>query len=93
MLHLGRQNVLCHKCLPQAVVISDVVVLYVLKKRHFYKENKYQQVEDSEYARDYEVVNNPPNDDAEANPIPVAVSYKDYSGTSDKGHLCMKDTF
>jgi P2X purinoceptor 4 len=45
-----------------AVVISDVVVLYVLKKRSYYRDNKYQQVTDEASDQEYEVVNNPPED-------------------------------
>jgi P2X purinoceptor 4 len=44
-----------------AVVVSDVIVLYVLKKRNFYKQNKYQQVIDSDDDKEYEVINNPPD--------------------------------
>ena len=64
--------------LSQAVVVSDVVVLYVLKKRHFYKENKYQQVIDPEVDGDYEIVDNPPEADDETNKhdLPHSVSCK-----------------
>ena len=41
-------------------MISDVVVLYILKKRNYYKENKYQQVVDMDSDKEYEIVNNPP---------------------------------
>ena len=54
------------------MVISDVIVLYVLKKRHFYKENKYQQVVDTDNDGEYEVINNPPNED-EPNPLAVSL--------------------
>lgn len=50
-------------------MISDVIVLYVLKKRKFYKENKYQQVIDTD-DNDYEIINNPP--DVE-NPVTVSL--------------------
>ena len=43
------------------MVVSDVIVLYVLKKRNFYKQNKYQQVIDSDDDKEYEVINNPPD--------------------------------
>ena len=58
--------------LHQAVVISDVIVLYVLKKRSFYKENKYQQVLDPEIDQHYEIINNPPG--SERQPLPTTVS-------------------
>ena len=43
-------------------MVSDVIVLYVLKKRNYYKENKYQQVVESDYEKDYEIITNPPED-------------------------------
>ena len=46
-------------------MISDVIVLYVLKKRNYYKENKYQEVKDSDVEFDYEVVTNPPDADTD----------------------------
>ena len=50
------------------MVISDVIVLYVLKKRKYYKENKYQEVKDSDIEFDYEVVTNPPDADTDHHP-------------------------
>ena len=47
------------------MVVSDVIVLYVLKKRNFYKQNKYQQVIDSD-DQEYEVINNPPDEETPA---------------------------
>jgi hypothetical protein len=35
-------------CLLQATVICDLMVMYVVKRRKYYKENKYQLVEDEE---------------------------------------------
>lgn len=55
-------------------MISDVIVLYVLKKRRFYKENKYQQVYDSDGEQDYEVIDNPPAMDAEKQTLSDTVS-------------------
>lgn len=50
------------------MVVSDVIVLYVLKKRKFYKGNKYQEV-DSEIEFDYEVIpSSPPEGDSEDQP-------------------------
>jgi P2X purinoceptor 4 len=45
-----------------AVVIGDVVVLYILKKRKYYRENKYQEVVDMDSDKEYEIITNPPED-------------------------------
>ena len=57
-------------------MISDVIVLYVLKKRSFYKENKYQQVLDPEIDGQYEIINNPYEDPdtSQRQPLPDTVS-------------------
>ena len=47
------------------MVISDVIVLYVLKKRKYYKEKKIQEVKDSDNEFNYEVVTNPLAEDAD----------------------------
>ena len=41
-------------------MLCDIVVLYVLQKKYFYREKKYQYVEDveSNYFPGYQVVNN-----------------------------------
>ena len=39
----------------QATIICDVLVLYVVKGRNYYRENKYQNVNDP--GHDYEVIN------------------------------------
>ena len=74
MIWGARCPVIRYTSPSQAVVISDVIVLYVLKKRAFYKENKYQQVVDTDREQEYEVINYPPNDDAQ--PLPITVSLK-----------------
>lgn len=38
----------------QAAVVSDVLVLYVLKRRNYYRENKYLNVNDP--SADYEII-------------------------------------
>ena len=44
----------------QAVVVSDVIVLYLLKKRSFYREKKYLNVVDPEKEDNgYEVITEP----------------------------------
>ena len=41
-------------------MVSDVIVLYVLKKRYFYREKKYLYVADSNRDEDqYEVITEP----------------------------------
>lgn len=56
------------------MVVSDVIVLYVLKKRKYYKENKYQEVKDSDMEFDYEVITNPPPPDIDHQYTPPTVS-------------------
>jgi P2X purinoceptor 4 len=69
-----------------AVVISDVVVLYILKKRNYYKENKYQQVVDMDSDKEYEIINNPP----EARTI-KPVNYSSTSSSSDNSQDLKSD--
>lgn len=47
----------------QATVISDVLVLYVVRRRNYYRENKYLNVNDPR--NDYEVVDHKDADGAE----------------------------
>ena len=55
-------------------MVSDVIVLYLLKKGGFYRRNKYQQVNESEGEEGYEVITNPPaTKDPENQPIQVTV--------------------
>ena len=72
--HLNHMNIyewsiLCidslHCTSFQSVVISDVIVLHVLKNRKYYKENKIQEVKDSDIEFDYEVVTNPLAEDTD----------------------------
>ena len=61
--------------LPQAVVVSDVIVMYILKKGKFYRQKKYLNVNDSEAEGEYEIINNPADDlegSKEAIPVPVS---------------------
>ena len=58
------------------MVISDVIVLNVLKNRKYYKENKIQEVKDSDIEFDY-VVTNPP--DAEDTDQKEDSPYTEYS--------------
>ena len=51
-----------------------MIVLYVLKKRQYYRDNKYQEVADVDSDKEYEFIHNPPAEDSERQPIPVTVS-------------------
>ena len=63
-------------------MISDVIVLYVLKKRKYYRENKYQEVLDADMKEnEYEIINNPPDQDPESQPLSVAIGLKNLSPT------------
>ena len=58
----------------QAVVVSDVIVLYVLRKGKFYREKKYQNVNDAEIDGGYEVIDNLKDDNMPTEATPVTVS-------------------
>lgn len=53
---------MCYGFSLQSVVVSDVIVLYVLKKRLFYRQNKYQDVRDSDIENDYHIIDSPTED-------------------------------
>lgn len=48
-LHEATANcILVHSVLNQATVLCDVIVLYCMKKRYYYRDKKYKYVEDYE---------------------------------------------
>lgn len=48
-LHRARaKRILVHSVLNQATVLCDVIVLYCMKKRYYYRDKKYKYVEDYE---------------------------------------------
>ena len=59
---------------PQASVISDIVVLYVLKGRQFYRRKKYQDVVDPINA--YESLDNSSEEDSQADKPAVSLASK-----------------
>lgn len=42
------KSILVHSVLNQATVLCDVIVLYCMKKRYYYRDKKYKYVEDYE---------------------------------------------
>ena len=55
-------------------MISDVIVLYILRKGKFYRQKKYLNVNDSEAEGSYEIINTP-TDEESKDAIPVPVSH------------------
>ena len=42
-------------CCVQATIVCDVLVLYVVRARNYYRDSKYQNVQDPH--SDYEIIN------------------------------------
>lgn len=55
-------------------MISDVIVLYILRKGKFYRQKKYLNVNDSEGEGGYEIINTP-TDEGSKDAVPVPVSH------------------
>lgn len=50
---VSATHALC--CCVQATIVCDVLVLYVVRARNYYRESKYQNVNDPQ--NDYEIIN------------------------------------
>lgn len=61
-------------------MVSDVIVLYVLKKRYFYREKKYLYVADSNRNEDqYEVITEPEEADERVWGKPFSLAMEIYT--------------